>query len=179
MTRLRNMALLALFLTLFTAACAPTSEPTPLRTGTIRPITARNLQVVSGQKLYVPAYSSVFFGGINSSLKLTVTLTIHNTDESNPIFVQSVRFYDTDGNFVRQYIEETLEVPPLATVGFVVESTDNTGGWGSNFIVEWVAEQPVYEPIVEAIMVSSGGNQGISFISPGRIMSEIDAVPPN
>ena len=74
--------------------------------------------------------------------------------------------------FVQQYVPEPLQIGPMATFGFVVDSADQRGGWGANFLVEWVAEEAVYEPIVEAVMVSTQGTEGISFISPGRIISQ-------
>jgi hypothetical protein len=78
---------------------------------------------------------------------------------------------------VRDYIDQPVEVAPLATTGFLVDDRDMSGGWGANFIVEWVAEEPVYEPIVEAIMIGARDTQGISMISPGRVISEMDGTP--
>jgi hypothetical protein len=158
-------------LLLLVAACTTTS-PSPVA-GTLRPVTNDNLQIVTGQILYVPAYSVVFSGTSESTKRLAVTLTIHNTDFEHPIIVQSVRYYNTDGEFLSDYVQEPVEVAPLATIGFIVPDDDITGGWGANFIVEWGAEQAVYEPIVEAVMISSGGTtQGVSMISPGRVLSE-------
>jgi hypothetical protein len=154
-------------------ACEEISTPTQQTViGNTRPITARNLQIVTGQMLYVPAYSEIFLGTGNQTIELAVTLTIHNTDLDMPIIVQSVRYYDTDGQLVTDYVEEPLEVGPMATVGYVVPSNDRRGGWGANFIVEWGAEQPVHEPIVEAVMINTRSTQGISMISPGRILSQ-------
>jgi hypothetical protein len=94
-----------------------------------------------------------------------------------PIIVQKVSYYDTDGVLVRDYVLEPVEVGPLATIGFVVPEDDRRGGFGANFIVNWGAEQPVYEPVVEAVMVSAAGTQGISMISPGRILSQTHINP--
>ncbi len=140
--------------------------------GNARPITARNLQIVAGQTLYVPAYSEIFSGVADQTIQMGVTLTIHNTDLAKPIIVKTVRYYNTDGQLIRDYVEEAVEVAPLATIGFIIPENDLSGGWGANFIVEWGAEEAVYEPIVEAIMVSTKGAQGISFISQGRILTE-------
>jgi hypothetical protein len=41
---------------------------------------------------------------------------------------------------------------------------------GANFIVEWVASTEVSEPIVEAIMIGTDFQQGISFTSPGKVI---------
>lgn len=161
---------------LLISGCNGSSERRPLTTGSYQPVTGRDLRVVTGQMVYVPAYSEVFYGREGLNFELAVTLAIHNTDLDAPIIIQSVRFYDTDGNVVRDYIDEPVEVSPLATTGFLVEDSDRSGGWGSNFIVEWVAEEPVYEPIIEAIMVSTRGTQGISMISLGRVISQRDVI---
>jgi hypothetical protein len=150
------------------------SDDEPLTTNSLEPVAAnRNLQIVTGQTIYVPAYSEVFSGREGDTIDLAVTLAIHNTDLDSPIIIKSVRYYDTDGNLVREYVPDSVELPPLATTGFLVEDGDSTGGWGANFIVEWVAEEPVYEPVIEAIMITTRSAQGISFVSTGRIISQI------
>lgn len=166
--------LLIMMTVLLITGCDNSSERRPLTTGSFQPVTGRDLRVVTGQIVYVPSYSEVFLGREGLNMQLAVTLAIHNTDLNAPIIIQSVRYYDTDGNVVRDYINEPVEVSPLATTGFLVEDSDRSGGWGSNFIVEWVAEEPVYEPIIEAIMVSTRGTQGISMISLGRVISQTD-----
>lgn len=164
--------LLIMMAVLLLTGCDSPPERRPLTTGSFQPVTGRDLRIVTGQMVYVPAYSEVFYGREGVNFELAVTLAIHNTDLDAPIIIQSVRYYDTDGNVVRDYINEPVEVSPLATTGFLVEDSDQSGGWGANFIVEWVAEEPVYEPIIEAIMVSTRGTQGISMISPGRVISQ-------
>lgn len=156
---------------LIIAACG-TETPAAQPPATLIPVSASELQIVTGQTVYVPAYSEVFYGSADRTLALGVTLAIHNTDPDSPIIIQSVQFFDTDGNLVRDYIDSPVQVSPLATTGFVVEDTDERGGWGSNFIVRWGAETPVYEPVIEAVMVSARGNQGVSLISPGRVVSQ-------
>ncbi len=169
--RLQVIILVVLTVLMLTGCDAAVTQPQqPLASSAARPLTGRDLRIVTGQTIYVPAYSEVFLGTEGLSRDLAVTLAIHNTDFDAPIFVQSVRYYDTDGNVVRDYIDDPVEVPPLATTGYLVEDGDRSGGWGSNFVVEWVAEEPVHEPIVEAFMVSTGGTHGISAISLGRVL---------
>ena len=103
---------------------------------------------------------------------MAVTLAIHNTDSENPITINSVRYYDTDGNLVTEYVEEAVELNPWATTGFLVTSTDESGGVGANFIVDWEAETPVSEPDIEAVMISTAGTQGLGFTGPGRVISQ-------
>ncbi len=57
---------------------------------------------------------------------------------------------------------------------------DRRGGSGAKFIVEWVAQTSVSEPIVEAIMISTAFQQGISFVSPGKVIkSQNNSQPEN
>jgi hypothetical protein len=53
-----------------------------------------------------------------------------------------------------------------------VEERDLRGGVGANFIVQWRSDQPVTPPVVEAIMISTSQQQGISFLSTGRVVQE-------
>lgn len=154
---------------------APSTTTQPLTTTDFSPLAQQDLRIASGQRLYVPAYAEVFLGSsrLTTSLSLSVTLAIHNTDIQHPITLRSIRYYDTEGNLIREYLSEPLTVRPLATTGFIVEDSDKSAGWGANFIVEWTAATPVYEPIIEAIMVSTQGTHGISMISQGRVISQI------
>lgn len=154
---------------------AENTNSLPAPVPVIQPITANNLQIVTGQRVYVPAYSQVLLSPDGSALELAVTLAIHNTDSEHPLIIREVSYYNTEGELVRNYISEPVQLPPLATTGFVVASEDQSGGWGANFMVEWGAEQPVYEPVIEAVMVSTRGTQGVSLISPGRVLSQTRA----
>lgn len=138
---------------------------------TLSPTEIVDLNIVTGQLVFVPAYSEVISIS-GPPLKLSATLAIHNTDPNNTIIVKSVRYYNTDGDLVREFIDSPTQLKPLATTGFVIRSEEGEGGWGANFLVEWGAEIPVYEPVIEAIMVSSRGTEGVSFISVGRVVSE-------
>lgn len=103
-------------------------------------------------------------------MDLAVTLSIRNTDLANSIRVTSIRYYNTDGTLIRNYIEQPGELKPLASAEFVVNQDDTSGGAGANFIVEWNALKPVSEPIVESVMINTMGNQGISFVGQGRVI---------
>lgn len=173
---MNKRALIFLVVMLALGACQGRSNtPATTSTGTLQPITARDLQIVTGQTVYVPAYSEIFMGTTSRTMPLTVTLAIHNTDPNATIIIQSVQYFDTDGLLVRDYVSDPVAIDPLATRGFVVEDQDRSGGWGANFIVVWGAETPVYEPVIEAIMVSTQGTHGISLISPGRVVSQTRA----
>ena len=80
------------------------------------------------------------------------------------------KYYNTEGKVVREYVETPLELPSMATLDLIVGQKDRSGGSGANFIVEWVAETEVTEPIVECIMIGTSGQQGISFLTVGKVI---------
>jgi hypothetical protein len=161
------VAVLVLILAACSEPTAQTIQPAP----TLAAEEFGDLHIVTGQLVFVPAYSEIISVS-NPRLQLSTTLAIHNTDLQHSIIVKSVRYYNTDGELVREFIDAPSELKPMATTGFVIPSDDTSGGWGANFLVEWVASEPVYEPVIEAVMVSTRGNEGVSFISEGRVVSE-------
>lgn len=147
-------------------------QPTTEQTTFVPPINVTDLNIVSGQVVFVPAYSEIAWVNAATTIELTATLAIHNTDPNNAIIIRSVRYYDTNGNLVKDFVTSPVSLSPLATTGFVVAAGEAGGGWGTNFLVAWGAETAVYEPVIEAVMVSRQGNEGISFISEGRVVTE-------
>ena len=130
----------------------------------------KNLKIAMGQTIYVPIYSKIYHFNKTRTFQLAATLSIRNTDPKNPIIITSVNYYNSDGKIAKKHLESPVKLAPLASTDFVVPENDQTGGSGANFLVEWVAETKVFEPIIEAVMVSTASQQGISFISVGRVI---------
>ncbi|KOP25543.1 hypothetical protein AMR41_14600 [Hapalosiphon sp. MRB220] len=178
---------LALMLGLLSACTVQQSEKSPQssNTSTVEPLTQlspipispntvdlqspETLGNTSGQTIYVPAYSHVYYGNGKEYL-LATTLSIRNTSLTDTILVTSVSYYDSKGKLVKEYSQKGLQLPPMATTEFFVEEKDTSGGSGANFLVKWTAQKNVTEPVVEAVMISTAFQQGISFISPGRVI---------
>jgi hypothetical protein len=144
---------------------------TPRHKGLTEVNDATALSAVDGQTVYVPVYSQIPAGNRGSPFLLSVTLTIRNTDRSSPVFVTSVRYHGEDGGLVRDYLTKPLRIAPLAAADYFVQERDATGGTAASFLVEWVSESSVSEPVIEAVMVGTAGNQGISFTAPGRVIA--------
>lgn len=123
--------------------------------------------ITEGQTVYVPAYSHIYSRGGEPHL-LEITLSIRNTDPERGIRIMAVNYFDTRGTLVKNYLDSVLELGPLETVEFLVDKQDTRGGSGANFIVNWNADEPVYEPIIEAVMVGLTKEYSISFITPAR-----------
>ncbi|WP_239033195.1 DUF3124 domain-containing protein [Leptothermofonsia sichuanensis] len=100
----------------------------------------------------------------------TATLSVRNTDLNHPMIVASVNYYDSNGAIVRKYLKQPVELGPLAATSFVVNQEDTSGGSGAAFIVDWVAQTPLTAPVIEAVMINTSSNQGLSFISQGRVI---------
>lgn len=82
-------------------------------------------------------------------------------------------YFDTDGKLLEERAPKPIQLAPLQTVSLVVELADTRGGAGANFIVEWVAEAGVRQPVVEAIMVNVSLSNAFAFTSPGRVVEAI------
>lgn len=111
-----------------------------------------------GQAVYVPIYSHIYhYNSQDQMMNLSATMSVRNTDPTNSIIITSVRYYDTDGQLVRQDVERPVALKSLASTSFFVAADDTSGGSGANFMVEWVAEETVSEPVIEAVMINTSG----------------------
>lgn len=127
------------------------------------------------QVVYVPVYSSIYWGFDRQLTELAATLSIRNVSEKAPIVVHAVKYYDSHGKLVRAYITEPGLLGPLATADFVIQRRDTAGGPGANFLVEWSSTEDVDDPVIEAVMIGQHGNAGISFTSLGRPLPKASA----
>lgn len=143
-------------------------QPSALDTATV------NYQSSIGQVVYVPVYSHIYHQSGSREFNLTATLSIRNTDLENHINVIDVRYYDSNGQLVRRYLEQPLSLQPLSSKSYVVEEEDKAGGVGANFVIEWQADVDVSAPIIEAVMISTAGAQGLSFVSRGEVVRSLD-----
>lgn len=131
---------------------------------------AAGQELSDGQTLYVPCYSHIYHGVNSRPFDLAVTLSIHNVDMTEPLTLEVVDYYDTNGDRLRSYLDEPVTVPPLATVEYLVEQMDESGGSGANFIVVWSSERGMNPPLVESVMIGTSSQQGISFTSRGVVL---------
>jgi len=130
------------------------------------------LNCFQGQVVYVPAYSHIYHQDGRSYL-LTVTLSVRNTSAEKEIIVKSVRYFDTNGKEIKSYLKAPIRLAAMATTESLIERDDTSGGSGANFLVEWVSDQAVTEPVIEAGMIDTSGQQGISFARKGQVVSEV------
>ncbi len=118
--------------------------------------------------VYVPAYPAIRIMSGRSRIDLATTLSIHNTSREKPLLLERVDYHDTDGELIQGYMEEPVALKPLGTIEMFVAGEDRRGGTGANFVVDWAADGPISEPVIEAVMIGTQGNATYSFVSPGR-----------
>ena len=80
-----------------------------------------------GQKIYVPAYSHIYYQNQKRRCPLAVTLSIRNTDEQHPLKVTSTRYVGTEGQVLKEYVETPILLGPLASTEFFVDEQDKSG----------------------------------------------------
>lgn len=125
----------------------------------VRPLT-------KGQNLYLPIYSHMLYGNVNSKgqtarVLLSAMVSIRNTDSRRPIRILSARYYDTGGRFLREFVPVVQVLPPLGTMELFVDLHDDSGGSGANFLVAWEAAQAVNPPLVEALHANMDSGKAV------------------
>jgi len=125
-----------------------------------------------GQSVYVPVYSHIFFGDRAATFDLAATLSIRNPDPVHSISVTAVDYHDSGGRLLKSHLPKPVVLGPLASTEVFVPESDTSGGFGASFVVRWKSEKPVVPPVIECLMIGARSGQGISIISPGRVMSE-------
>jgi hypothetical protein len=137
-----------------------------------RPTCAETLSKWLGQTVYVPIYSHIYAEDRyrDTPFLLTATLSVRNTDPDKPFTLKSVSYYDSKGTLLQQYLDKPMTIEPLGSTRFIVPESESKGGSGAKFLVEWEAKAAVIEPIIESVMIGTKMQQGISFISTGRVI---------
>jgi hypothetical protein len=125
-----------------------------------------------GQTVYIPVYSHIYSGDREQPFDLAVTVSIRNTDPENGLTLTSVAYYDSNGQLLKHYLEEPVDLSPLTSRRFVIAESDTLGGSGASFLVRWESNQALSPPIMESIMIGTKNQQGISFLSRGQVVRE-------
>jgi hypothetical protein len=125
-----------------------------------------------GTTVYDPVYSSLYLGvsSRQRTVDLAATVSVRNTSSVHPLTLQWVRYYDSSGKHVRDYLDKPSALPPLGSVEFVIQRSDAAGGPGANFLIRWDAPADIDAPLIEAVMFGQSGNAGVSFTSRGQVV---------
>ncbi len=136
-------------------------------------VSANSNKILSnGQSVYVPVYSHIYHGDRERKFNLTATLSIRNTNFKKDIMLHSIDYFDSNGELLKKYIEAPIVLKKFSTIRYIIKANDKSGGSGAKFIVRWKSKVLSNAPIIEAIMISTQSQQGISFVSRGKAIHE-------
>lgn len=118
-------------------------------------------------KSYLPVYSHIYPLRKQRPFYLSATISIRNLSPGDEMFLISADYYNTEGDLVRNYLDKPIFIKPLESIAFVMSEEETEGGSGAKFIFEWAVKNDKNPPLFEAIMVSTLGQQGLSFSTRG------------
>ncbi|WP_289046504.1 DUF3124 domain-containing protein [uncultured Olleya sp.] len=116
---------------------------------------------------YLSVYSQIYSVTEHKKHDLTATVSIRNINTSDTIFINKADFYDTKGQLIKSYFAKPIFVKPMQTIEIVINETDSEGGTGANFLFDWSIPKHVNPPYFEGVMITTYGQQGLSFTTQG------------
>jgi len=162
---MNNTKILCKFCFILVAVILLAGPVTPVRAGS-------DIVLSNGQTVYVPIYSHIYSGLKGRPFSLAATLSIRNTDPQHAITLVSVKFYDSDGKLVKEYLDKPGELKAMASTRYILTEADTSGGSGANFLVKWKSKTKVNPPLIEGVMIGTRSGQGISFVSRGQVIED-------
>lgn len=123
---------------------------------------------LSTGKTYLSVYSQIYSQTEFRTHDLTATVSVRNTNLTDTIYISKADYYDTKGKLIRNYIKQLIFIAPMETVAIVINEADQDGGIGANFLFEWQTKAQSNEPLFEGVMISTSGQQGLSFTTQGK-----------
>jgi uncharacterized lipoprotein NlpE involved in copper resistance len=123
---------------------------------------------------YLAVYSQIYSQTEHRTHDLTATISMRNANKLDTIYINKAEYFDTKGNPIRTYFNKPIFIAPMETVEIIIDEKDQEGGTGANFLFDWSIKQNTNEPFFEGVMISTSGQQGISFTTQGK---RINSVP--
>lgn len=124
-------------------------------------------------KIYLPVYSHIYHIHEHRTFDLTITVSLRNISPTDTVYILKADYFNTIGENIRQYVQKPISIKPLETLEIIIDEKDIEGGSGANFIFDWAKKNNKNSPLFEAVMISTYGQQGLSFTTRGvPIMEE-------
>jgi len=117
---------------------------------------------------YLSVYSQIYGITEHRTHDLTATISMRNTNRFDTVFIEKAEYYNTKGQLIRTYFDKPIFVCPMETVEIVIDEIDKKGGTGANFVFDWKIKRELNEPFFECVMISTSGQQGLSFTTQGE-----------
>lgn len=116
---------------------------------------------------YLSVYSEIYSQTEHITHDLTVTISMRNISSDDSIYINRAQYFNTQGKLIRTYFDQTIYIAPLEAVEIVIDERDQEGGTGANFIFDWSIPAGSPAPLFEGVMISTSGQQGLSFTTQG------------
>lgn len=117
---------------------------------------------------YLSVYSQIYSRTEHTQHDLTATISMRNANTQDSIYLLKAQYFDTHGKLIRTYFEKPIFLGPMETVEIVINEFDREGGTGANFLFDWKITPGLAQPIFEGVMISTSGQQGLSFTTQGK-----------
>lgn len=164
--------LLLIFLSVLVLSC---TEKAPKEVSSVDPVNWSNRKaslsasdsLVQGIS-YLSVYSEIYSETEHRTHNLTSTISMRNTNLRDPIYISKAEYFDTKGSAIRTYFDFPIYIKPMETVEIVIDEKDQSGGTGANFLFHWAIKPTSNEPYFEGVMISTSGQQGLSFTTQGK-----------
>ena len=170
---MKNVSLLIL-VTLFALGCDKSAKSDVVPSNNWEAMQWNNKldsSLVSGAS-YLSVYSQIYSTTEHKTHDLTATVSIRNVNKKDTIFIKKANYYNTNGDLLRTYFETPIFVKPMQTIEIVIDEKDKTGGTGANFVFDWLAPKREKAPYFEGVMITTYGQQGLSFTTKGLTINE-------
>ena len=116
------------------------------------------------KKFYVPVYSHLFLSQ-NKYTRLSISLSIRNSDQEKDLYIESVDYYNTQGELVKKYLSQPHILKPMASIDYFVSLEDMSGGHGAKFLVNVASKDKTTLPIIQAVMLNKSGSSNLCFLT--------------
>jgi len=125
------------------------------------------------ETVYVPVYSDIYQQDGTKRFLLAATVSVRNISLKDSAYILNAVYNDSYGKMLRSYTTQSILLKPLESIEFVIEDSEDKGGAGASFIVEWGGIRSSAQLLIHSVMIGTAGQQGISFTSKGEVISRM------
>ena len=126
------------------------------------------------ETVYVPVYSDIYHNDGTQRFLLTTTISVRNISLKDSAYVINAFYNDSYGKLLRSFVKRPIFLKPLEAIEFVIEDKEDKGGAGASFILEWGGSRSASQLLIQAVMIGTAGQQGISFTSNAIVIGKTE-----
>tara|TARA_R110001583_G_scaffold36536_6_gene120306 strand:+ start:93511 stop:94062 length:552 start_codon:yes stop_codon:yes gene_type:complete len=117
---------------------------------------------------YLSVSSQLYSLSEHKAHNFTITASIRNISLTDTMYITKAKYLDTNAKPLHTYFNQPIFVAPLETLEIVIDEVYHDKSTGASFIFDWKIKPKSKEPVFEGIMISTYGNQGLSFTTQGQ-----------